>query len=89
MLKGDLYTKDQKTRILMDNALFSDSFNLRASAVAQLATDYRLEAIPIIQEIIRNLPSTDEKLLAFCTNVIGKIREQVGSPCKRLVGIWP
>jgi len=76
MKTANLYTRNQNIGFLVDDALFSDSSSARIRAITQLSRDYRFEAIPIIEEIVKTLPSTDQAFRTICTNVIDKLKEQ-------------
>jgi hypothetical protein len=76
MIAKKLYTRDQNRRFLVDDAIFSDSLAARIRAVNQLGRDYGLSVIPVIEDIIKTLPATDEEFKAFCINVIRKVEDQ-------------
>jgi hypothetical protein len=73
---SSIYTRDQNLKFSVDDALFSDSRAARTRAVNQLARDYGLLAIPVIEDIIRSVPASDEEFRAFCAYVIRKIGDQ-------------
>ena len=76
MKKAKFYTMDQNLRYLIDDALFSDSQSARIGAIKELARDYGRGAVPVIEEIIKTLPTSDEEFIMLCKNVIAKIREK-------------
>lgn len=75
-IKKVLYTRDQNLRFLVDDALFSDSSAARIRAINQIAKDYGIMAIPVIQDIINTLSPTDEVFSAFCINILHKIKDE-------------
>jgi len=76
MKSMDLYTKDQYLGFLVDDALFSDSPSARVRAINQLAREYGPISVPIIEDIVKTLPVTDDIFRAFCVNVIIKTKDQ-------------
>ena len=87
MKSANLYTRDQKVRFLMDDALFGDSLNARVKAVTSLSRNYGLNAIPIIEQIAGIIPATYEEFRVFCFKTIDKIRDQAGRG-EKLAGLW-
>jgi hypothetical protein len=71
-------TEEQLMNILRDAAIFSDGPSARTRAVHQLAQDYEIRAIPIINEIIDSLPYSEKDFKKFCSSVIEKIRYNFG-----------
>ena len=78
MKTANLYTKNQKIRFLVDDALFSDSSSARIRAVNELSRDYGQEAVPIIEDIARTIPATDEAFKVFCISVLSRTKAQTG-----------
>ena len=76
MKKAKFYTMDQNLRYLIDDALFSDSQSARIGAIKELARDYGRGAVPVIEEIIKTLPTSDEEFIMLCKNATVKIREK-------------
>ena len=78
MKTANLYTRNQNIGFLVDGVLFSDSLSTKIRAITQLSRDHELDAIPIIEEIVKTLPSTDRAFRTIYTNVIDKLKEQMG-----------
>ena len=76
MKEAKFYTMDQNLRYLIDDALFSDSQSARIGAIKELARDYGRKAIPVIEDIVKTVPASDEEFVRFCSNVVAKIRER-------------
>jgi len=70
------FTKDQNLRFLVDDALFSDAVSVRVRAINQLARDYGVMAIPVIEDIIKILPVTEDVFRTFCANVLNDLKEE-------------
>jgi hypothetical protein len=67
-------TDEQYAEILVDRALFSDSYSVRTRSVKQLSLEYyRPKAKRMIEDIIDSTPVTDYIFRAFCRNVIDAI----------------
>jgi hypothetical protein len=71
-----LFTRDQKLRYLVDDAIFSESLNTRIKAVNQMIVNYGLNAIPVIEQILDILPVTDKEFKTLCKNMVDKVRGQ-------------
>jgi hypothetical protein len=69
-----LYTEDQKLGFLIDDALFSDSQSARVRAINQISAKYGSKSIPILEEIVKTLPSTDDVFRSICLNVINRMK---------------
>ena len=75
-MKAKFYTMDQNLRYLIDDALFSDSQSARIGAIKELAREYGTSAIPVIEDIIKTVPASDEEFVRLCINVIERIKEK-------------
>ena len=71
--KPFLFTEEQDIKILIDQAIFSDSMAARTRAVNQLALNYGMKAMPALNDILNSIPSGEEVFKAFCVNAISKL----------------
>lgn len=72
--KPFFFTEEQDIKILVDQAIFSDSRAARTRAVNQLALNYGAKARPALLEILESVPSGDDGFKAFCLSIIAKLR---------------
>jgi hypothetical protein len=72
--KPFFFTEEQDIKILVDQAIFSDSMAARTRAVNQLASNYGERARPALMEILDSIPSSDGGFKAFCLSIIAKLR---------------
>jgi hypothetical protein len=73
--KPFLFTEEQDIKILVDQAIFSDSMAARTRAVNQLALNYGMKAMPALKDILGSIPSGEDVFRAFCVNAISKLRQ--------------
>jgi hypothetical protein len=71
--KPFLFTEEQDIKILVDQAIFSDSMAARTRAVNQLALNYGMKAMPALKDILSSIPSGEDVFRAFCVNAISKL----------------
>lgn len=72
--KPFLFTDEQDIKILIDQAIFSDSMAARTRAVNQLALNYGSKAMPALKEILESIPAGDKGFKNFCLSAIGKLQ---------------
>jgi hypothetical protein len=69
-----LFTDEQDIKILIDQAIFSDSTAARTRAVNQLSLKYGPKALPALKEIVDAIPASDKAFKSFCLAATGKLR---------------
>jgi hypothetical protein len=87
--KPFLFTEEQDIKILVDQAIFSDSMAARTRAVNQLTLNYGMKAMPALKDILSSIPSSEDAFKAFCVNAISKLwqsEERTGDDKKALHG---
>lgn len=72
--KPFLFTDEQEIKILIDQAIFSDSMAARTRAVNQLTLNYGSKARPALKEILESIPAGEAGFRTFCLSAIGKLR---------------